>query len=152
MPTIGRRRFAGFFVCGAAFAAALGEHVANGAEEETPFTRLAKLAMYLSQNSASEALACFDPKMKDYAIIEGNIEAIGAQTDVLCAIDVVEEQGEGDERKLDTDWFVELRSQADGGPVERRRERVHIEMKKFSKVWKIVAMAPVSILTPIHIQ
>lgn len=156
MPTIGRRRFAGFVVRGAALAAAL-RAAAIAAEEETPFTRLAKLATYLSENSAPEALACFDPGMKDYALIEADIGAICAQTDVLCAIDivqeaVVDEKGEGEARKLDTDWFVELRSQADGGPVERRRERVQIEMKKFPRVWKIVALSPVSILDPIHIQ
>ena len=159
MPIIGRRRLTGIFVRGAALAAALGAGTAKGAEEEeTPFTRLAKLATYLSQNSVPEALACFDPKMKDYALIEANIGALGAQTDVLCAIDVIEEKavvqekGEGDQRKLDTDWYVELRSQADGGPVERRRERVQIEMKKSSNAWKIVALAPVSILDPIHIR
>jgi len=137
---------------GAVIVVALCARNAKSAEEETPFTRLASLATYLSQNSVPEALACFDPNMKDYALVQADIEAIGAQTDVLCAIDVVEEKGEGNERKLDTDWFVELRSQADGGPVERRRERVQIEMKKFPRAWKIVAMAPVSILAPIHIQ
>src|ERR1051326_2432668 len=113
MPTIGRRRFTEIFMRSAAVAAALCARDAKAAEEETPFERLAMLATYLSQNSVPEALACFDPNMKDYAIIQADIEAIGAQTDVLCAIDVVEEKGEGAERKLDTDWFVELRSQAD---------------------------------------
>jgi ketosteroid isomerase-like protein len=65
---------------------------------------------------------------------------------------VVAEHGEGDERTLDTDWFIELRSQADGGPVERRRERVELQMKKEAGKWKIAAMAPFSILDPIHIQ
>lgn len=165
MPTIGRRGFAAIFTRGVAAAAALcaprayGQAPAsqpskrpNAAEEETPFSRLSKLASYLSQNSAPEALACFDSKMKDYGLIEADIGAIGAQTDVLCAIDIVQEKGEGDQRTLDTDWFIELRSQADGGPVERRRERVQIEMKKLSNTWKIVALAPVSILDPIHIQ
>jgi len=159
MRTIGRREFGRILVRSVAFLAALR---APGGEEETPFARLAKLATYLSQNSVPEALACFDSKMKDYAIIEADIGAIGAQTDVLCAIDIVQEavvqeaavneKGEGEKRKLDTDWFVELRSQADGGPVERRRERVQMEMKKFRSTWKIVAMAPVSILAPIHIH
>jgi hypothetical protein len=121
-------------------------------DAESPLDRLAKLATYLSENSAPEALACFDPRMKDYAVIEADIGAIGAQTDVLCAIDIVSEHGEGEDRTLDTDWFVELRSQAEGGPVERRRERVELRMKKDAAKWKIVAMAPVSILDPIHIQ
>jgi hypothetical protein len=152
MRTIGRRRFVAFCVRSAAVASALCTRNAGAAEEETPFTRLAKLASYLSQNSVPEALACFDSEMKDYARIEANVGAIGAQTDVLCAIDIVQEKGEGDDRMLDTDWFVELRSQADGGPVERRRERVQIEMKKFSSGWKIVSIAPVSILDPLRIR
>jgi ketosteroid isomerase-like protein len=45
-----------------------------------------------------------------------------------------------------------LRSQADGGPLERRRERVQLRMKKDAARWKIIAMAPISILDPIHIQ
>ena len=158
MPTIGRRRFAAVVAALYSLSVAAQEPAQQqrrnpgAADEDTPFGLLAKLAAYLSQNSIPEALACFDSGMKDYAVIEANIGAIGAQTDVLCAIDVVDEKGEGDERKLDTDWFVELRSQADGGPVERRRQRVQIEMKKFRSVWKIVAMAPVSILDPIHIR
>lgn len=121
------------------------------AEEETPTDRLAKLASYLSDNSVPEALDCFDQKMKDYSSIAADLGALGAQTDVLCAIDVVTESGSGDERNLDTDWFVELRSQADGGPVERRRERVAIGMKKIGRKWKITSLSPLSILDPIHI-
>jgi hypothetical protein len=125
----------------------------SGAEgEETPFSRLSKLASYLSENEAAQALECFDPAMKDYAAVEGYVRALGAQTDVLCAIDVISEEGTGEMRKLDTDWFVELRSQAEGGPVERRRERVKLEMRQFGSKWKIAAMAPVDILAPIRIQ
>jgi hypothetical protein len=121
------------------------------ADAETPEDRLAKLASYLSDNSVPEALACFDRAMKDYSAIEADIGALGAQTDVLCAIDVVTDSGSGNERSLDTDWFVELRSQADGGPVERRRERVAIVMRKDGGKWKIISLAPISILNPIHI-
>jgi hypothetical protein len=125
---------------------------AASAAEETPLDRLAKLADYLSRNDAPQAIACFDPKMKDYGAIEADIAALGAQTDVLCAIDIVSETGTGDERKLDTDWYVELRSQAEGGPVERRRERVQLTMKKFGGNWKITSLSPLSIISPIIIQ
>jgi hypothetical protein len=152
MPTIGRRAFARICARAAAVIAIVRAPVLHAADAETPLDRLAKLATYLSENSVPEALACFDPRMKDYPAIEADLGAIGAQTDVLCAIDVVSEHGEGEERTLDTDWFVELRSQADLGPVERRRERVQLRMKRDATKWKIVAMAPVSILDPIHIQ
>jgi hypothetical protein len=152
MPTIGRRSFIRIGARAAAAVAILRAPFLCSADAATPLDRLARLATYLSENSAPEALACFDPRMKDYTAVQADIGAIGAQTDVLCAIDVVAEHGEGDERTLDTDWFIELRSQADGGPVERRRERVELQMKKEAGKWKIAAMAPVSILDPIHIQ
>jgi hypothetical protein len=152
MPTIGRRAFGRICARAAAFSAIVRAPSLRATDAETPLDRLAKLATYLSENSVPEALACFDPRMKDFAAIEADLGAIGAQTDVLCAIDVVAEHGEGEERTLDTDWFVELRSQADGGPLERRRERVQLRMKKDAARWKIIAMAPISILDPIHIQ
>jgi hypothetical protein len=150
MPTTGRR---GFLRAAAAVSALASLDFSGRAatEDETPLDRLAKLATYLSENSVTEALACFDSGMQDYATVAADIGALGAQTDVLCAIDVVSEQGAGEERSLDTDWFVELRSQADGGPVERRRERVALTMKRQSSKWKITSMKPVSILSPIHL-
>ena len=122
------------------------------AAEETPLSTLAKLANALSENDADGALDGFDSQMKGYGDIENNIEALTEQTDISCAIDVVTDTEENGIHKLDVDWFLQLKSQADDGVLERRRERVQLEMRHIKGHWKIVAMAPLTILDPIHLQ
>jgi hypothetical protein len=125
--------------------------------EATPWLpTIAKLASSLSQNDSVGALETLDAHMKDRGAIEADLEALAAQTDVLCAIDVVEDAVEdkdtGDLHKLDVDWYMELKSRADGGPTERRRERVQIEVRLVKNKWKIVSISPMTILAPIHIN
>jgi hypothetical protein len=125
--------------------------------EDTPWLPvIAKLASSLSQNDAVGALEAFDSHMKDYGAIESDIDALVTQADVLCAIDVIEDkeaQAEsGEIRTLDVDWFLQLKSQADAGPTERRRERVEVRIAKIRGKWKITSLAPMSILAPLQIN
>ena len=129
--------------------------VALAQTEDTPWLPvIAKLASALSQNDGTAAMEAFDSHMKDYGTIESNIDALVAQTDVLCAIDVIQDNATpaADVRTLDVDWYMTLKSQADAGPTERRRERVEVQIKKIRGKWKITALAPLSILDPIHIN
>jgi hypothetical protein len=124
-----------------------------GQSEDAPWLPvIAKLASSLSQNDAAGALAAFDSHMKDYGTIESDIDALAAQTGVLCAIDVVQDKKSGEARLLDVDWFMNLKSKADAGPTERRRERVAVRIEKIRGRWKITSLAPLSILDPIHIK
>ena len=123
--------------------------------EDTPWLPvIAKLASSLSQNDSASAMEAFDSHMKDYGTIESNIDALVAQADVLCAIDVIQDNATpaGDVRTLDVDWYMTLKSQADAGPTERRRERVEVQIKKIRGKWKITSLVPLSILDPIHIN
>ena len=61
---------------------------------------LSQLASALSQNDSVSAIAVFDPKMAGYATVESNIEALVAQTDILCAIDIVEQKDVRIEMKI----------------------------------------------------
>src|SRR5690242_13294641 len=72
-------------------------------EEAAWLPVIAKLASSLSQNDAVGALAAFDSRMKDYGSVESYINALVSQTDVLCAIDVVQDKQSGDARTLDVD-------------------------------------------------
>ncbi|HWF09227.1 MAG TPA: hypothetical protein VG297_12235 [Bryobacteraceae bacterium] len=122
------------------------------AAEQTPFTSIAKLATAFSEADPDGALDFFDSQMKGYGEIEQKIEALTAQADISCAIDVVTDTETGDTHKLDLDWLMTLKPQNDDSQVERRRERVQIEMRLIKGVWKITSLTPVSILDPIHIR
>jgi hypothetical protein len=120
-------------------------------EDASAVALISKLASSLSQNDSAGALAAFDSHMKDYGTIQGDIEALVAQSEVLCAIDIVEDQQSADGRRLDVDWYMQLKSLASQGPTERRRERVAVEMKQIKGKWKITSVSPLTILAPIHI-
>jgi hypothetical protein len=121
------------------------------AAEQTPLAAIADLATALSESDPDGVLRYFDSQMKDYGTIEADIEALTAQADVSCAIDIVKDDESNGVHKLDLDWFMELKSQGASPQVERRRERVQIEMREIKGKWKITALSPLSILGPIQI-
>jgi hypothetical protein len=122
------------------------------AAEQTPLAAIAELATALSENDPDGVLRYFDSQMKDYGAIEASIEALAAQADVSCAIDIVKDDESNGVHKLDLDWFMELKSQGANPQVERRRERVQVEIREIKGRWKITALSPLSIFEPIHIR
>ena len=122
------------------------------AAEQTPFAAIADLATALSENDPDGVLRYFDSQMKDYGAIEADVEALAAQADISCAIDIVKDDESNGVHKLDLDWFMELKSRGNSPQLERRRERVQIEMREIKGRWKITVLSPLSILEPIHIR
>jgi hypothetical protein len=122
------------------------------AADQTPLASLANLATALSENDPDGALGYFDSQMKDYSTIDADIDALTAQTDISCAIDIVTDEESNGVHKLDLDWYMQLKSQGDDPQLERRRERVQVEMRQMKGRWKITSMSPVSILDPIRIK
>jgi membrane-bound lytic murein transglycosylase B len=122
------------------------------AAEQTPFDSLAKLASALSENDSDDALEYFDSHMQSYGQIEQKLEALTAQAEISCAIDVVTDVEANGVHKLDLDWFMQLKSQIDDSQFERRRERVQVEMRQFKGVWKITALSPIAIFDPLNIR
>ncbi|MES1258340.1 MAG: hypothetical protein ABUS51_07910 [Acidobacteriota bacterium] len=118
------------------------------AADDTPLPALAQLASALSRNDAVAAAGVFDESMKDFATIESALEALAAQSDILCAVDVVSDREEGDFHSLDVDWYMELKSRTPSGPTERRRERVALRMRKIRGKWRITSFSPLRILAP----
>ena len=122
------------------------------AADDTLLASIANLATALSENDPDAALHAFDSNMKDYGAIEEKVEALAAQTEVSCAIEVVTDEESDGFHKLDLDWLMELKSQGDIPQIERRRERIHAEMRQIKGSWKITAISPISILDPIHLR
>lgn len=132
--------------------AALLPQAAFGMADDTPYAALARLASALSKGDGSESMAAFDPQMKSYGALDASVRALVAQADVLCSIEVLQEKPAGDDMVLDTDWYLQIKSQADSGPTERRRERVSVSMRLFAGRWRIVALSSTAMLAPIQIQ
>jgi hypothetical protein len=118
--------------------------------DDIAFRRIAELAGALSDGDGGEALALFDPDMRGYGEARGNIDALTSQTDVLCAIDAVQDRETGGVHVVDTDWYLQLKAKADTGISERRRQRVEITLQIKKGRLRIIGMAPLDILTPIR--
>ncbi len=146
---------AGVFACVFLAGLALGAT----AEPETPYTRIAKLAMYISAGDTVGALDAFDKGMKGYGAVTQNLGALATQTDVLCSIDIVADKEADNEASdvhhLDLDWYMMLKSRLDEGLVERRRQRVAVTIQRVKAKsgnskdsWRITALDPQEILAP----
>jgi hypothetical protein len=122
------------------------------AAEQTPFTSIAKLATALSEGDADGTLEVFDSQMKSYGELEQKVEALTAQAEVSCAIDVVSDVETDGVHKMDLDWLMQLKPQSDDSPLERRRERVQIEIRQIKGVWKITSISPISVFDSIHFR
>jgi hypothetical protein len=138
-------RFVPLAVFAAGFVSAL-------AAPKTPLTALADLATALGENDPDGALEFFDSNMAAYGEIEQKIEAVTAQDDISCSIEIVTDTEVNGVHRLDLDWFMHLKSQGAAAQVEERRERVQVEMLQIKGVWKITSITPIKILDPIEIK
>lgn len=117
----------------------------------TPLSTIAALATDLSDGDAATAIGRFDSSMPGYGKISQNIESLGEQAEVSCAIDIVSDTESGGVHTLDLDWIMTLKAIGDNPAGEQRREQVKVEMRQIKGAWKITAMSPLTILDPIHI-
>ena len=122
------------------------------AAESTPLASIAKIATALSEGDSDGTLEYFDSQMKGFGDLEQKVQALAEQADVSCAIDVVSDNEADGVHKLDLDWYMELKAQSGNGALERRRERVQVEMKLIKKAWRITSISPLTIFDPLHIQ
>ncbi len=118
----------------------------------TPISVLSDLSGALSNNNISVALTAFDSKMPNYGTIEQNLEAIAQQDDVTSAIEIVSDDEAAGVHKLDLDWILQLTARADAAQLDRRRVRVHVEMRQIKGKWKITALEPVSLFDPLQMK
>ena len=149
MPTTGPNRRLRMNTRAVAFAAAfvfLAVPSLNGQQDPVP-TVLADLATALSQGDAVAAIGAFDRSMKEFGSLSANIEALVAQGEVLCAIDVVRESTTGAAQEIDADWYIQIKGRT-SGEVVRRRERVHLRLDKLRGRWRITGFSPSRILEP----
>ena len=116
--------------------------------DQTMYGPVAGLASSLSENDGPGALSFLDSRMRGFGEISSDVDALVNQTDVLCAIDIVQDNESGGVHKLDTDWYLQLKSRADTGSSERRRERVQLQIGLIKGKWRITSMNPIGILSP----
>lgn len=119
----------------ASMSAALSEITGNGAGG-------------LAQGNVPKFMQAISKDMPNYDTLQNNITALVNQSEVSSSIQPVSEDGDDQARTINLDWSLEIRSLEQDGPVVRRREIVHCELRKEKKRWKIVALKPLDFFAP----
>jgi len=119
---------------------------------------LAKMAAALTDASgdgarnaggnAAEFMSAVSKEMADYDTLRNNVTALTTNAELSASILPLMEGEAGQTYKINLDWFLEIRSLEQDGPLVRRREVVHCELRKEKGHWKIVALHPVDFFAP----
>jgi hypothetical protein len=91
----------------------------------------------------------FSKSLPDYDTLKNNVTALVNNAEVSSSIAPLNEDGDDQARMIDLDWLLEVRSLEQDGPLVRRREVVHCELRKEKKHWKIVALKPLDFFAPV---
>jgi hypothetical protein len=111
------------------------------------------MAGALTEVNVPKFMAAFSKDMPDYGTMENNVTGLVNQGEVSSSIQPLNEDGDDQARKIDLDWLLEVRSLEQDGPIVRRREVVHCELRKEQTrknkpLWKIVAIKPLDFFAP----
>src|SRR5437899_792684 len=102
------------------------------------------MASALSEGNGLAFLDHVDQAMADYGKLEKYILALAAQNEVMSSIDVLKEEGDDHTRTAELDWFLQIRSREQSGPLDRRRQIVKCRLERRKKKWKVMAIEPIS--------
>jgi hypothetical protein len=108
----------------------------------------ASMAAALVEVNVPKFMDGFDKNMPDYEQLKTQIEALTNQAEVSSSIEPLKNEGDDKKRSVDLDWFLEVRSLLQDGPIVRRREVIHCELMRERKSWKIVSFKPLEFFAP----
>jgi hypothetical protein len=103
----------------------------------------ASMAGALSAINVPQFMGAFDKNMPDYDRLRAGVTALVNQAEVSSSVEPLSDEGDDLKRTVELDWYLEIRSLLPDGPLVRRREAVHCELRKEKKHWKIVAIKPI---------
>jgi hypothetical protein len=105
---------------------------------------LMKLAAALAASDAAEFFRHIDKSFPDRERLRGYIEAITGEAEITSSVEVI---GVSDDAAR-ADWYLELKSRAPAGPLERRRQVLTVRMNGERKVTTI---DPVEFFAPMKL-
>ena len=108
----------------------------------------ASMAAALTTVNVPRFLDAFDKNMPGYGELSSHVTALVNQAEVASSITPVKDEGDDMKRSVELDWYLEVRSLEQDGPIVHRRELIACELEKQKKRWKIVALKPIEFFAP----
>ena len=119
---------------------------ADAQEQVSDF--FAALASALAEGNPIAFLKAFDSSMAGYQELQSNITALTSQCELQSSIDVLVNEGDDSRRRVELDWFLQIRSKQDTGPLVRRREHIKVGLQRVKKKWRAFSLEPISFFAP----
>ena len=141
MPAIAPRPVAVLVLALIAVSAHAGDH-------EDVLDLFGSMTSALSEANAPLFLKGIDKSSTDYEKLATYVPALVAQGDAASSLEFLKDEGDGQKRDVEIDWFLELRNVNPAGPLVRRREIIKCRLEKRKKKWRIVALSPVDFFAP----
>jgi hypothetical protein len=104
----------------------------------------AKMADGLTSTNVPEFMSAFSKDMPDYNTLHEEVTALAKSSEISSSAVPLTEVAGDQTYKIELDWALEIRSLEQDGPVVRRREVIHCELRKEKNHWKIVSLKPLS--------
>lgn len=105
----------------------------------------------LAEVNAAGFMAAFDKNMPGYEQLKTDVEAIVNEGEVSSSVEPIKNEGTDTKRAVDLDWYLQIRSLEQDGPIVRRREVIHCELVKEKNRWKIVSLQPIEFFAPANL-
>ena len=105
----------------------------------------------LAEVNAAGFMAAFDKNMPGFEQLKTDVEAMVNQAEVSSSVEPIKNEGNDTKRAVDLDWYLEIRSLLQDGPIVRRREVIHCELEKEKNRWKIVSLKPIDFFAPANL-
>ncbi len=109
---------------------------------------VASMAAALTAVNVPAFMDAIDRDMPGYDTLRDQVTALVNQAEVTSSIEPIRNEGDDSHRVLELDWYLEVRSLQQDGPIVRRREVIQCELRKERKKWKVVSLKPREFFAP----
>jgi hypothetical protein len=108
----------------------------------------ASTAAALAEVNVPQFMNAFDKDMPGYDKLKSEVTGLTTQNEISSSVEPIKDEGDESKRAVDLDWYLQVRSLLQSGPVTTRREVIHCELRKQGKHWKVVSLQPLEFFAP----
>ena len=125
--------------------------LAHGAERDPAadaWDVVATMAAALAEPNEYAFMKPVSKSLEEYGMLERQVRTLVQTNDIVSAISPVTNEGDDKERRLEVDWYVEIKPQASNQTMTQRHQNVKLTLVKNGKRWMITSLTPITFFAP----
>ena len=114
----------------------------------TPRDTVTAMAGSLADAEAIEFFNSISRSLPDREVLMRDVRALEEEFEISSSVEVISLSETDGVAALDLDWYLTLKPRAGTGDLQRRRERLKVEMRREGRTWRVTALQPLSFFAP----